>query len=221
MSSARLTLLLGVGAILGTGCMSVGTNLGPRTVPASMIRAADQELLAQAVDSAFDKLKLPSFESLRLVSEPPGGVGEPGPPALPRPYVRGYVHVASLTEIPDTLRDYIGAKAAAAAASAGIGVLEVRRAFEKRSDGEWSLLYEEYPDADVRVLVQVSYVGLDEARESIPARHSDHRETVLKGRFKATLTVVPRLARVEPFQQVVSGESRFEINDGKYLDARP
>ena len=68
----------------------------------------------------------------------------------------------------------------------------------------------------------VSHAGVDDYDNiELQTSHGDTGpERILKGRFKATIAVTPRQAEFSPVVVTVTGKSAYEINNGKYIDAR-
>ncbi len=226
-------------AFATAGCANFGTKVTEQAHPGAAVRAIDQEILSEAVDQAFAALAVPQYKAPEppppptapapppppsvldgaMAPPPPAPTPAPPPPAAPA-MLTGYVEVQSTMAIPDEIRRYAAARAATAAGSAGIGIREVRRVWERRGDGSWMQLYEDYPDTDVKVIVMVAYAGVDEVLEPFELRHTDRRGTSLKGRFKATFAIVPRKANMRAFSEVISGEARYELDEVKFYDAR-
>lgn len=183
------------------GCATaLGTRLTVGTESANTVRASDQEVLSSAVDKALDSLELPRVAG--------GGL------------VTAWVDVQSATPLPRALLDYTASRVAAAAGGAGFGVLEQRLVLERGRDAGLAVLTTEYPDTDARIVVSIALAGVDETREQLLDRSSDTRSTVLKGRFRATVSLVSRKTAMPKFSQAIQGDSRFEFVDGKFVDHR-
>jgi hypothetical protein len=192
------TLIL-AGALPGCAT-ALGTKLTINAESAAAVRASDQEVLATAIDKALDGLDLPRVSGGSLVT--------------------AWVDVQSATPLPRALLDYTASRVAAAAGGAGFGILEQRLVLERARDASLSVLTTEYPDTDARIVVSVAVAGVDETREQLVDRSSDSRSTVIKGRFRATVSLVSRKAAMPKFSQAIQGDSRFEFVDGKYVDLR-
>ena len=147
-------LLIAAAALSTAACTHVGTKTTIRAERGNAVRAVDQQLLSEAVDAAFAALEIPKVRR-------PDGTPAPKGVVAPAGLVSAYVLVSTVMPLDEELRDYVTARASAAAAGAGLNVREVRRVLE-RQGGSLERTYLEYPDTDARVLVMVSYAGIDQ-----------------------------------------------------------
>lgn len=198
--------LLIAAAALATACTHVGTKTTVRAERGTAVRAIDQQILSEAVDAAFAALEVPRVRR-------PDGAATPrvGP-------LSAYVHVSTVMPLSDELRDYVGTRASAVAAGAGLTVREVRRVIERGNGVERSFL--EYPDTEARVLVAVSYAGVDQIDATGKYRSTDRSQLTLAGRFKATVSIVPRNTDVPVWSGTIAGEKKLAIDEVEYWHGR-
>ena len=193
--------------IMLAGCAHDGAlvTFGYR-IPTTL-RATDQSILADAIDDAFEKFDTKGMKA-KLRSAKASNA---------------YLIIASTFELSEATRDYIQLRAGLKAGELGIGILEVVRSFEHVPPArQWVVLKEEYPDTVARVLMLVSYAGVDEVEtpQQQVAHAANKPDRIFKGRFKGTFAVVPRKSAFPAVVQHIEGESQYEIMEGKYLDRR-
>lgn len=196
--------LIGTAALCLSACYHVGTKVTVGAERGKAVRAIDQQLVADAVDAGFAGLEIPKL-------------GAPAGKPAGTPYT-AYVTVASVMPIGNDLREYIGSRAAAAASAAGLAVREVRVVRERTGPVEREWL--ETPDTDARVLVMVSYAGVDQVDAPGVPRSTDRSQLAVAGRFKATLSIVPRTSDRPLWSGTFTGEKKLSLDDVKYWDAR-
>jgi len=234
----RRTVAAAAVALATSACTHFGTEVTLNPVPGETSRAVDQQVVSDAVDQAFAKLKLPAYKkpaaALPLPPPPPPApdpAADPAvdsmpvappipPPASQSALLTGYVEVSAPLGLSAGLRDYVASRAAAAAAQAGIGVREVEQILERNPANGQERVYVKYPDTDVKVLAIVAYAGADHVLEPSDLRSPERRGNFLVGRFKMTFAIVPRATQVPAYSEVVSGDSRYPLDETTYFDGR-
>jgi hypothetical protein len=188
-------------------CAHEGTLITFGSGSTSILRASDQSVLADAIDKAFDGLDANGLKTnLREVKAE-----------------TAYLIIAAPFALAQSTLDYIQLKAALLTGQIGIRVLEVIKTVERITpERTWEVLQEEYPDTDARVIVAVSYAGVDEmtTEEQQVTHGSKKPDRIFKGRFKAAFGITPRKAAFTAVVQKIEGESEYEVTQDKYVDDR-
>lgn len=194
---------VGLVTLLAAACAHDGTLITPDVAPAVHVRAVDQAVLADAIDSAFSKLDVAGFSA---------GLGGRT--------LTAYMAVSSPTQLPAATLDYIRERAALVAGVLGIQIREVVHTRERVLSGALEYEYLSYPDTQARVLVLVSYAGVD--TESLEPRQRTHgskeADTILRGRFRVSFGIAPRSEAFTAVTQTVEGESEYPVAYGKYVE---
>ncbi len=209
--------------VVSSGCVRLGTRVTLDVEKGRTARAVDQEILSEAIDSAFAQLAPPAFKR----TPPPAPVYAPPPedPMLPPPPpaappeqgpLTAYIEVQTSMDVPQAVLDYTAARASVVAARAGIGIKEVVTVLERQPGTGTERAYVQYPDTDLRVVVAVTYAGVDEVFETQVLRNTERRGNLLVGRFKGTVAIVPRNESISPWMETVSGEARYDLDELKY-----
>ncbi len=188
-------------------CAHEGTLVTLGSERTSILRASDQSVFTDAIDSAFDKVDIGGMKNKLREAKTE----------------TAYMIIVAPFQNSAAILDYIKMKAAIVAGQLGIKVLEVNRIIERISpERTWEVLQEEYPDTDARIIVAVSYAGVDEitAKERQTSHGSKKPDRIFKGRFKASFGVTPRKAGFTAVVQNIEGESEYEVVEGKYVDVR-
>lgn len=188
-------------------CAHDGTVISVGSVATTTVRAADQKLLSDAIDQAFERLDINAMRSQVRAANA----------------VTAYLEVSAPFELPPATLAYLEDRAAVMAGQLQLSVLEVLRTVEFVSpEGTRQIRSEVFPEADARVLMLVAYAGVDEQRSRLQNRShsSTAADVVLKGRFKGTFAVTPRKASFEAVVQTVTGESEAQLRDGQFVDER-
>ena len=193
--------------LIAAGCASKGTLVTQRVLPGDAPRAVDQAILADAVDAAFAQINVDGIARALGTNASSDA----------------YVEVSAPFPLTPHLREYAYSRTAAVAGSIGLRVLEIERIMERPTpDKQLQILQTVYPNTAARVLLMISYAGVDE--EAVLDEHEAHGtskpERIMRGRFKATFSVVPRAGSFRGTYQIVEGSSKYDIVEGRYLGKR-
>ncbi len=206
----RLALLsiLAAATLLPAGCVTSGTVLSYDTEGTTVTRAADQEILANAIDSAFAALDISEMQAALSASTTD---------------LSAYVVVSSPFALSDATMAYIQGRATLTAGMLGIKIVEVNKTIERPyPERNIEVTTTDYQGAGARILMLVSYAGVD-TRTHLQA-HETHGtldpDRWLIGRFKGTFAIVPRKEGFPAIVAELSGESKFPVARGKYVDGR-
>ncbi len=203
----RLALALMLLLMVALGCAHKGTLVTVETVSTQVVKATDQAVLADAIDAAYEQIDIAGMRA-KLQSAGP---------------VTAYLQVAAPFDLPRSMLDYIEQRAALTAGQLNLSVLEVQRTRTRSSpEHNWEFINEVFPETDARVLMLVSYAGVDEIETQVDQKThaSSGPDRILKGRFKGTFAVTPRNRSFQAVLQTISGDTEIKIADGDYIDAR-
>lgn len=135
--------------------------------------------------------------------------------------VTAYIQVVSTVDLPQSTLHYIRQKAAVAAGVAGVQLLEVREKYVPPYKGATSDPAVEviYPDTHAKVVMLVSYAGVDQDLTKLRQRShgSAEPDQIFVGKFKGTFSIVPRMTSFPGYTQEIRGESLYPITRGKFV----
>jgi hypothetical protein len=186
------------------GCQTAGTLMSVTSRHVEVLSASDQAVLADAIDEAFDKADV---EALRTKLRDNGKL-------------TAYLEVAAPFPVSEATLNYVSQHASVIAGRVGIQLMEVVRTLERPlPEHPAELIQTNYPNTDARVVVLVSYVGVD--REITTGRHRSHGTSepdfIYHGRFRGRLAVIPRTASFAGASVALDGSSAYEVVEGDLL----
>ncbi len=175
------------------------------------------ERFGQQISDALKDELAGVFKELELAMMPSSGQKA----ALDPAEMTAYIEVVSSVALPAPTLEYIRQKAAVAAGTVGIQVLEVRQKLVNPfPDANADPAAEEiYPDTHARLVMLVSCAGVDEDLTKLRQRShaSAEPDLVFQGKFKGTFSLVPRMMRFAGFAQELEGTSAYPVTRGKYV----
>lgn len=203
----RFLTLSSAWLVLATGCASAGTVITATPTHLTVPRAVDQAILGDAIDAAFATVKIDEFSAALKTAGALSAI----------------VEVESPFALPDAVIAYVRSRATMAAGLVGVGVLDTERVVERPfPNSPTEIAYLRRPDTGGRVVVAIAYCGVDDdvlvGKQDSPG--SPIPDRVLRGRFKATVSIMPRRSTFTGVSQTIEGATSYDIINGKYLDHR-
>ncbi|OIP44262.1 MAG: hypothetical protein AUK47_01230 [Deltaproteobacteria bacterium CG2_30_63_29] len=192
---------------MSTGCTNDGRLITYETIPTQITRASDQAILADAIDDGFGKL---DNDKIRTALGANASLS-------------AYLVIASPFNLDASVLNYIQEKAALQAGAIGLRILELRTTLERPNpERTLEVVETEFPDTEARVMILVSYAGVDEVTtiEQQESHGTTKPDRILEGRFKATFAVTPRKTSFPAYSQVIEGKSSYEVGYRQFIDER-